>query len=192
MTMRRPLALLLAAQAPLCGSWQHCVDGEIHARPTFSRDGATIYVSVGGGDAVVALEASSGRRRWGVALPCDPKNPVWQKDVKCGAAGTVLSRDGRVLFVAGLDNALRALRLPSEPQGNATVLWRYAMGAGASGISSGAALGDDGQLVFVAVPPPTTTTPQTHGPGPKLTRAGRRAGRTRIPPATDSATRSTR
>ena len=188
--MRLPLALLLAARAPLCGSWQHCVDGEIHARPSFSRDGATIYVSVGGGDAVVALEASSGRRRWGVALPCDPKNPVWQKDVKCGAAGTVLSRDGRVLFVAGLDNALWALHLPSEPQGNATVLWRYAMGAGASGISSGAALSDDGQLVFVAVPPtpPFPAPPKAYQPrGP-----GRRAGRTRTPPATASATRSTR
>ena len=56
--MRLPLALLLAAQAPLCGSWQHCVDGEIHARPSFSRDGATIYVSVGGGDA----GANVGRR----------------------------------------------------------------------------------------------------------------------------------
>ena len=159
--MRLPFLLVLALAGRATG-WQVRL-GEVHGRPAFSADGSIAYVAVSGSPAVVALDAKDGRVRWNLSLACHPTDPVWQKEIKCGAVGSpVLSRDGSSLFVAGEDRALWRVVLPRSASARPTTQWRYALGAPAAGITAGVALSDDGS-VFVVSGENKNTTDHRYG-----------------------------
>jgi outer membrane protein assembly factor BamB len=157
---------LLGLLAARTTAWQARVGGEVHGRPTFSAgDGSEVYVAVSAEAAVVALSSRSGRVLWNLSLPCHPIDPIWQKEIKCGAVGSpLLSHDGSSLFVAGQDRALWRFALPKPEDANPpTVQWRYALGASAAGITAGLALSDDGSVIFVASGENKNTTDHRYG-----------------------------
>ena len=156
--MTAMLLLLLLGFTGGATGWRVKI-GEVHGRPTFSADGSVVFVAAGGSAAVVALDARDGRVWWNLSLPCHPTDPVWQKDIKCGAVGSpALSRDGSSLFVGGQDRAL--WRVASA---RPTVQWRYALGGPAAGITGGVALSDDGAVVFVVSGENKNTTDHRFG-----------------------------
>lgn len=164
----RPLAITVATIATLWGrvsGWETRV-GEMFGRPTFSADGTVVYLAVGGTPAVVALESRSGRVLWNLSLPCHPLDPIWQKEIKCGAVGSpLLNRDESSLFVGGEDRAIWRLGLPTQPQTTRkpTVQWRYELGAAVAGITGGLALSEDGTVLFAASGENKNTTDYRYG-----------------------------
>ena len=163
-------SMLLLAVLGLCcllpaDSWQLPAGGESYGRPSFSSDSATVYTAARGNPAVRAIAAATGRLLWNKTLPCHPHDPVWQKEIGCGAIGSVvLSHDERVLFAAGADRALWALAVPKNGVSSPpSVLWRHSLGGPAAGITGGAVLSDDGKTVFVTAGENKNTTNHSFG-----------------------------